>query len=161
VGLSAGQTLSHYRLVEKIGEGGMGEVWRAMDTSLQREVAIKILPEAFTRDPQRLARFKQEARTLASINHPSIVTIHSVEESVGNHFFTMELVEGSSLADRITPEGLIAASLVDMAISLADALAAAHERGVVHRDLKPSASRRRPGRRQEMQEDRTAAAQKQ
>jgi serine/threonine-protein kinase len=133
-----GQRLSHYRLTEKIGEGGMGEVWRAMDTSLQREVAIKILPEAFTKDPQRLARFKQEARTLASINHPNIVTIHSVEESDGIHFFTMELVEGSSLAERIPFAGLVAASLVDMAISLADALAAAHGRGVVHRDLKPS-----------------------
>jgi TolB-like protein/Flp pilus assembly protein TadD len=124
--------------MEKIGEGGMGEVWRAMDTSLQREVAIKILPEAFTEDPQRLARFQREARALASINHPSIVTVYSVEESEGIRFFTMELIEGDSLADRIPSTGLSATSLVEMAVSLADALAVAHERGVVHRDLKPA-----------------------
>jgi serine/threonine protein kinase/tetratricopeptide (TPR) repeat protein len=136
--IKPGQHLSHYRLLEKIGEGGMGEVWRAMDTSLQREVAIKILPEAFTRDPQRLARFQQEARTLASINHPNIITVHSVEEWEGIRFFTMELVEGCSLDDRIPSAGLPAASLLEMAISLADALVVAHERGVVHRDLKPA-----------------------
>jgi len=124
--------------MEKIGEGGMGEVWKAMDTTLGRQVAIKILPEAFTKDPQRLARFQREARTLASINHPNIVTIHSVEESEGIRFFTMELIEGISLADRTPSTGLPAASLLEMAISLADALAVAHELGVVHRDLKPS-----------------------
>jgi serine/threonine-protein kinase len=136
--IEPGQRLAHYLLMEKIGEGGMGEVWRATDTSLQREVAIKILPEAFTKDPQRLARFRQEALTLASINHPNIVTIYSVEESGAIPFFTMELVEGGSLADRVPSAGLPFAGLVEMAISLADALAVAHERGIVHRDLKPS-----------------------
>jgi non-specific serine/threonine protein kinase len=129
--------LSHYRLVEKIGEGGMGEVWRALDTSLHREIAIKILPEAFATDPDRLARFGREARALAAINHPNIVTIYSVEQDEGIHFFTMELVEGLPLTERIPADGLPVESFVDMAASLADALAAAHARGLVHRDLKP------------------------
>ncbi len=93
-----GKTLSHYKVLEKIGEGGMGEVYRAEDTNLSREVAIKVLPEQFTQDPQRLARFEREAKLLASLNHPNIAAIHSFEHSDGIHFLVLELVPGDTLA---------------------------------------------------------------
>ena len=96
-----GQTLSHYRTIEKIGEGGMGEVYRAEDTSLKREVAIKVLPDRFTEDPQRLARFEREAQLLASLNHPNIAAIHSFEHSDEIHFLVLELVEGETLAEKV------------------------------------------------------------
>src|SRR5262245_40988251 len=115
----------------------MGEVYRARDTRLGREVALKVLPEAFARDPERLARLEREARTVAGLNHPNIVVLHSLEEIAGTRFLTMELVEGQSLAALILPGGLPLAQVLDLAIPLADALAAAHERGVMHRDLKP------------------------
>ncbi len=116
----------------------MGEVYRATDTKLGREIALKVLPEVTARDPERLARFQREARAVAALNHPHIVTIFSVEESDGVHFLTMELVEGVSL-DRGIPEGgLPLAQLAEMAMALAEALAAAHEKGIVHRDLKPA-----------------------
>src|SRR5688572_27088464 len=116
----------------------MGEVHRARDTRLGRDVALKVLPEEVASSPERLARFEREARIVASLNHPNIVTLHSIEEADGIRFLTMELVEGRSLADLITPAGLPVAQVLDLMIPLADALSAAHEKGVVHRDLKPA-----------------------
>jgi serine/threonine protein kinase len=103
--LKTGQTLSHYRIVGRIGAGGMGEVYRAEDTRLGRHVALKVLPEEMASDPARLSRFQREARTVASLSHPNIVTLFSVEEDGGTHFLTMELVEGRPLSERIPPEG--------------------------------------------------------
>jgi serine/threonine protein kinase/tetratricopeptide (TPR) repeat protein len=120
-----------------LGAGGMGEVYRAKDTRLGREVAVKVLPEALAGDETRLARFQREARTVAGLSHPNVVVLYSVEEERGIHFLTMELVEGQDLGRVVKPGGLPLARVLELAIPLADALAAAHERGVVHRDLKP------------------------
>src|SRR5450432_980459 len=133
-----GQSVLHYRIVDKIGAGGMGEVYRATDTKLGREVALKVLPVDMALDPDRLPRFQREARAVAALNNPHIVTIYSVEEAGGTHFLTMELVEGQSLDRLIPPNGLSVAQVVDIASALADAIAAAHEKGIVHRDLKPA-----------------------
>jgi serine/threonine protein kinase/tetratricopeptide (TPR) repeat protein len=133
-----GRTLSHYQILAAIGAGGMGEVYRAMDTKLGRDVALKVLPADMARDPQRLMRFQREARAVAALNHPHIVTIFSVEEADGLHFLTMELIEGQPL-DRLIPEGGFPVErIVDIATALAGALSAAHEKGIVHRDLKPA-----------------------
>ena len=132
-----GETLAHFRITAALGKGGMGEVYRAEDTKLKRQVAIKVLPEEFTSDPTSLARFEREARLVAALNHPNIVTLYSVEESRGTHFLAMELVEGQGLDKRLQAGGLPVSRLLDVAIQLADALAAAHARGIVHRDLKP------------------------
>src|SRR5450755_2089947 len=133
-----GETLGHYHILGKIGAGGMGEVYRARDSKLGREVALKVLPPDMARDPERLARFQREARAVAALNHPHIVTIYSVEELDGVHFLTMELVEGQSLDRRISETGLPFDQIVEIASALADSLAAAHEKGIVHRDLKPA-----------------------
>jgi len=133
-----GRTLAHYRINTAIGAGGMGEVYRATDAKLGREVALKVLPPDMARDSERLARFQREARALAALNHPHIVTIYSVEESDGVHFLTMELVEGQSLDHRIPEGGLPVQQIVEIAGALADALAVAHGKGIVHRDLKPA-----------------------
>ncbi|HLX00243.1 MAG TPA: serine/threonine-protein kinase [Candidatus Acidoferrales bacterium] len=133
-----GRTLAHYRINAAIGAGGMGEVYRATDTKLSREIALKILPPDMARDPDRLARFQREARTVAALNHPNIVTIYSVEEAEGVHFLTMELVEGRSLKDCIKEGGMPVEQIVEIARALGEALAAAHERGIMHRDLKPA-----------------------
>src|SRR5262245_21163983 len=132
-----GQTLSHYRLIEKIGIGGMGVVYRALDTTLDRLVALKILPPEVTGDAERLERFRREAKAAAALNHPNIVTIHSVEEAGGVHYMTLELVEGRTLDVLIPKEGMAPERLFGIAIPLAAAVSAAHERGIVHRDLKP------------------------
>ncbi|MBP1603645.1 MAG: serine/threonine protein kinase with repeat, partial [Acidobacteria bacterium] len=133
-----GQTLAHYRIAAAIGAGGMGEVYRAVDTKLGREVALKVLPADMARDPDRLARFQREAKTLAALDHPNIVTVFSVEEADGVHFLTMQLVEGQAL-NRLIPEGgLPIERVVEYAAVIAEALAAAHEKGIVHRDLKPA-----------------------
>jgi serine/threonine protein kinase/tetratricopeptide (TPR) repeat protein len=133
-----GRTLSHYHILSAIGAGGMGEVYRAHDTKLGRDVALKVLPAEMAGDPQRLMRFQREARAVAALNHPHIVTIFSVEEADGVHLLTMELVEGQPL-DRLIPEGGFPFErIVDIATALAGALAAAHEKGIVHRDLKPA-----------------------
>ena len=132
-----GRSLGHYRITAAIGAGGMGEVYRAKDPKLGRDVAIKVLPEALATDSERLARFEREARTLASLNHPNIVTIFAVEEAGGSRFLAMELVEGETLDALIPPGGLPLPRFFDIAVPLADALSAAHERGIVHRDLKP------------------------
>jgi eukaryotic-like serine/threonine-protein kinase len=131
-------SIAHYRITSKIGAGGMGEVYRATDTKLGRDVALKVLPSQMADDPDRLARFRREARAVATLNHPHIVTIFSVEEADGIHFLTMELVEGQTL-DRLTPAGgLPIDRIIEIASALSDALAAAHEKGIVHRDLKPA-----------------------
>jgi eukaryotic-like serine/threonine-protein kinase len=132
-----GRTLGHYRITAAIGAGGMGEVYRATDTKLGRDVAIKMLPAAVAQDAERLARFEREARSLASLNHPNIVTIFSVEEASGSRFLAMELVEGEGLDTLLAPGGLALPRFFEIAVPLADALSAAHERGIVHRDLKP------------------------
>jgi len=143
--LDPGVRLGHYTILAKIGEGGMGEVYRANDTRLGRDVALKVLPAEMARNVDRLARFQREARAVAALNHPHIVTIYSVEESApstgseqGIHFFTMELVEGQSLDRMIPSGGLSADRLLPIAVQIADALATAHDKGIVHRDLKPA-----------------------
>ncbi len=135
--LTPGTRLGTYEIVAPLGAGGMGEVYRARDTRLGRDVALKVLPQAFAADPNRLARFELEARTVASLTHPNIVVLHSIEEAGGVRFLTMELVEGTTLDALLTPGGMQVTRILELAIPLADALAAAHERGVVHRDLKP------------------------
>ncbi|MBI5836695.1 MAG: protein kinase [Candidatus Eisenbacteria bacterium] len=136
--LTPGTRLGIYEITAPLGAGGMGEVYRARDTRLGREVALKVLPADVASDAGRLARFEHEARTVASINHPNIVTLFSVEDAHGTRFLTMELVEGQGLDRHVAPGGLPVARVVALGIALADALAAAHEKGVVHRDLKPA-----------------------
>jgi len=127
-----GKTLGHYHVVDKLGAGGMGEVYRARDTRLGRDVAIKVLPAAFTDDPDRLARFEREAHLLAALNHPNIAAIYGLEESEGQRFLVLEYVPGETLG-RLGP-----ADAVAVARQIIDALEEAHERGIVHRDLKPA-----------------------
>jgi adenylate cyclase len=136
--LKPGQVLSHYRLIERIGTGGMGVVYRALDTTLDRQVALKVLPPEVTGDPERLERFRREARAAAALNHPNIITIHSVEEAGGVHFMTLELVDGVTLDTLIPAQGMRADRFFDVAVPLASAASAAHEKGIVHRDLKPT-----------------------
>jgi serine/threonine protein kinase/Tol biopolymer transport system component len=133
-----GQRIAHYRVQEKIGAGGMGEVYRAQDTRLGRDVALKVLPEVFARDAERMARFEREAKVLASLNHPNIATIYGVEESNGARALVMELVEGPTLAERIGQGPLPLEEALRFAQQIAEGLEYAHERGIIHRDLKPS-----------------------
>ena len=130
--------LGRYRIVDLLGEGGMGKVYRAEDPELGREVAIKVLPAEVAGDPGRLARFRREARAVAALDHPGVVTIHSVESSDDVHFLTMELVAGEPLDLVIAEGGLPIERFFDIATTLAAALEAAHERGIVHRDIKPA-----------------------
>ena len=132
-----GSRLAHYRILEKLGEGGMGIVFLAEDERLHRKVALKTLPPALAEDPQRLARFEREVKTVAALNHPNIVTIYSVEEADGKRFFTMEHVEGKTLSQLIPLGGMPVREFLRIAVPLADALAAAHAKGIQHRDLKP------------------------
>jgi len=131
------ERLAHYRLMGPLGAGGMGEVYLAQDTKLERRVAVKILPPNFAADPDRLHRFEREAKALAALNHPNIVTIYSVEEADGLHFLTIELVEGATLAEKIPADGMAIGPFFDLAVPLADSLAVAHQSGIIHRDLKP------------------------
>jgi TolB-like protein/cytochrome c-type biogenesis protein CcmH/NrfG len=135
--LEPGQLLSHYRLIEKIGEGGMGVVWRAEDVALSREVAIKLLPDEVGQDPERLARLTCEAKAVAALSHPNIVVLYSIEEAEGRRFLCMELVEGRTLAEVIPEGGLPVGEFLRIAVSVAEAVSAAHRRGISHRDLKP------------------------
>jgi serine/threonine protein kinase len=134
--LVVGQTLSHYKIVEKLGSGGMGEVYVAEDTKLGRQVALKVLPPEMATG-ERLMRFEREAKAVAALDHPNIVTIYSVEEAEGVHFYTMQLVKGKTLTELLTRRGLPLNKLFEIAIPLADAVSAAHEKGIIHRDLKP------------------------
>ncbi len=136
--LAPGTRLGPYEILTLLGSGGMGEVYRARDTRLGRDVGIKVLPAALANDAPALARFEREARTVAALNHPNIVTLHSIEEAAGVRFLTLEYVEGENLARLVLPGGLPLAKLIGIACALADALAAAHEKGIVHRDLKPA-----------------------
>jgi serine/threonine protein kinase/Tol biopolymer transport system component len=133
-----GQTLSHYRIVRPLGAGGMGEVFLAEDTKLGRQVALKVLARDSAHDPDRRARFEREARAVAALNHPGIVTLYSVEEDQGLLFITMELVDGTTLVDQIPPGGMPLDQLLKIAIPLTDAVGTAHQRGITHRDLKPA-----------------------
>jgi serine/threonine protein kinase len=133
-----GKTFGHYKIADKIGRGGMGEVYRALDTRLDRDVALKVLPEETATDPERLRRFEREAKAVAALKHPNIVTIHSVETIDGRSCLTMELVEGKTLSELIQTGGMSLDRLFDLAIPIADALSAAHAKGITHRDLKPS-----------------------
>ena len=136
--MESGTKLGHYEILSPLGKGGMGEVWRARDTKLGREVAIKTLPEEFAKDEDRLARFEREAKLLASLNHPNIAAIHGFEEDSGTHFLVLELVEGDTLADRLKRGAIPVEESLKLALQIAEALEAAHEKGVIHRDLKPS-----------------------
>src|SRR5690242_11839628 len=132
--MSPQESIAHYRIVAKLGEGGMGAVYRATDTKLNRDVAIKILPDAVAADPDRLARFAREAQVLAALNHPNIAAVYGVER----HALVMELVEGQTLAERIAKGPIPPEEAIPIARQIAEALEYAHERGIVHRDLKPA-----------------------
>ncbi len=133
-----GKTLIHYEITAEIGKGGMGEVYQAKDTKLGRDVAIKVLPEEFALDTDRVARFQREAKLLASLNHPNIAAIYGLEEAEGMHFLVMELIEGDTLRDRIKTGPIPIEEALNLALQIAEGLEAAHEKGVIHRDLKPA-----------------------
>src|SRR5437773_9142384 len=136
--LSAGTRLGPYEILSALGAGGMGEVYRAHDTKLNRDVALKILPDAFASDPDRLARFTREAQTLAALNHSHIAHIHGLEDAGGVRALVMELVEGEDLAERIARGPIPLDEALPIARQIAEALEAAHEQGIIHRDLKPA-----------------------
>ena len=136
--LNVGSRLRHYDVTSLLGEGGMGQVWQATDTQLNRQVALKILPDAFAADPDRLARFTREAQILASLNHPNIAAIYGIEEGDDTRALVLELVEGPTLADRIAQGPIPVDEALPIAKQIAEALEAAHEAGVIHRDLKPA-----------------------
>src|ERR1041385_7845067 len=133
-----GSTLAHYRIDTKLGEGGMGVVYRARDTRLDRTVAIKVLPRQVVADPERKRRFVQEARAASALNHPNIVTIYDISSDNGQDFIAMEYVSGKTLDQIIPRKGLRLSEALRYAIQMADALAKAHGAGIVHRDLKPA-----------------------
>jgi serine/threonine-protein kinase len=133
-----GKSLAHYRVEEQIGAGGMGEVWRAHDSKLKRDVALKVLPEQLSRDPERMARFQREAQVLASLNHPNIAAIYGLEEGDGRRALVLELIDGPTLADRLQSGAIPRDEALGIAAQIAEALEAAHEQGIVHRDLKPA-----------------------
>jgi serine/threonine protein kinase len=136
--LDAGTNLGPYRVVCPLGAGGMGEVYRARDTKLGREIALKVILEAFAADREFLNRFEREAKALATLNHPNVATLHGMEEANGRHFLVMELVEGQTLGEQIANGAIPLERVLALGRQIAEALEAAHEKGIVHRDLKPA-----------------------
>jgi len=135
--LSIGADLSHYRIVKQLGAGGMGEVYLAEDTRLDRKVALKLLPAEFTQDEDRVRRFIQEAKAASALNHPNIITIYEIGQEQGAHYIATEFIDGQTLRQRMLPERMSLALALDLAMQTASALVAAHEAGIVHRDIKP------------------------
>src|SRR5262245_25641950 len=133
-----GKSFKHYTIESQLGAGGMGEVYRALDTKLGRSVAVKLLPQAFAMDRERISRFEREAKLLAGLSHPNIAALYGMEEDGGTPFLVMELVEGETLADRLRRGPIPVEEALKFAQQIADALEAAHSRGIVHRDLKPA-----------------------
>ena len=133
-----GKMLGHYRIIEKLGGGGMGVVCKAEDTNLSGQVAIKILPDEFAHDAERLARFEREAKLLASLNHPNIASIYGLEQADGRPFLVLELVEGQTLAERLKKGRIPLDETLNICRQIAEGLEAAHEKGIIHRDLKPA-----------------------
>src|SRR5262245_31750638 len=136
--LTTGSRIGPYEIKSPLGEGGMGVVFRALDTKLHREVALKLLPDHFADDPERLARFQREAQVLASLNHPNIAQIHGLEDSTAQTCIVMELIEGQTLQERLKPGAIPVDEALAIAKQICEALEAAHEKGIIHRDLKPA-----------------------